>query len=49
MKNYTEIIVGIMSILIVLYRVKNIMFPMITQGIKEKDISKVLVSFTQMV
>ncbi len=49
MKNCTEIIVGIMSILIVLYRVKNIMFPMIKQGIKENDISKVLVSFTQMV
>ena len=49
MKNYTEIIVGIMSILIVLYRIKNIMIPMVSQGIKEKDMGKVLVSFTQMV
>nr|UZT28857.1 hypothetical protein [Nucleocytoviricota sp.]UZT29200.1 hypothetical protein [Nucleocytoviricota sp.] len=42
-------IVGLMSIFIVLYRIIKIMIPMLVTGIKEKDYSKALASFTQLV
>ena len=49
MKEKTEIVVGIMSILVVLYRIITFMMPMIKEGIKKNDLGKILASLSLIV
>ena len=47
--NLLSLIVGIMSIFVVFYRIIKIMIPMLLQGIKDKNIYRIMTSFTQLV
>ena len=49
MKHLLDLIVGIMALLIVIYRSIVIMIPMIKIGIKNKDIYKIFSAFTLLV
>lgn len=47
--NIYEFIIGILSVIIFIYRIIVIMLPMLKTGIKEKNYTKVLNSFTLLV
>tara|TARA_B100000073_G_C23728355_1_gene569999 strand:+ start:1743 stop:1901 length:159 start_codon:yes stop_codon:yes gene_type:complete len=47
--NILEIIIGLLSVMIFIYRTVVIMLPMLNTGIKEKNYTKVLNSFTLLV
>ena len=49
MNHLLDLIVGIMALLIVIYRSIVIMIPMIKTGIKNKDIYKIFSAFTLLV
>ena len=49
MKNNLTIIVGIMSILIIVYRIIYLMIPMIKLSIQKKDIYKFFQSLTLLI
>ena len=45
----TELIIGLLSVLIFVYRMIVIMMPMMKEGIKEKNYSKIMNSLTLLV
>ncbi len=49
MKENLAIIVGVMSILIILYRISFLMLPMILTGIKTNNLSKIMESLTLLI
>lgn len=47
--SYGSIIIGFMSIIVVVYRITNVMIPHIRQGINEKDYIKICEGITMIV